>query len=365
MKISWTLGRYMSRTYLANLALMLFVLLGVIYLFDMVELLRRASKGHDVALGTLMQMGLLKLPDVGQMILPFAVLFSAMFTFWKLTRRYELIVMRSAGLSVWQFLAPILAVGLLLGVFQMAMMNPLGAALVNQYKRMETEYLNKEQGTIAAFSGGFWLRQPENDGGYAILRARKIQLPEWKMSNVMALFYGKDDSYERRLDAESAQLADGKWLFRNAQIYQGKDQSGQIPLIALPTSLTANDIEESFASPDTMSFWSLPGYIKNMEETGFDPIRLRIHFQTLLAQPLMFVAMIFLAACVSLRPPRNRGVLVMVMAGIFIGFLVFFLSSFLQALGASKQIPVPLAAWAPAVVASLFGASVLFTLEDG
>ena len=85
MKLSLTLNRYLGRTYLLNLLFMIVGLLSIIYLFDTVELLRRAAKKDNVPLSLILQMGLFKLPEVGQMILPFAVLFSAMFTFWNLT----------------------------------------------------------------------------------------------------------------------------------------------------------------------------------------------------------------------------------------------------------------------------------------
>ena len=62
----------------------------------------------------------------------------------------------------------------------------------------------------------------------------------------------------------------------------------------------------------------------------------------------MFAAMILLAATVSMRPPRFRGAAALFGIGVFMGFFVFFMSSFMQALGASHQIPVVLAAWAPA-----------------
>jgi len=75
--------------------------------------------------------------------------------------------------------------------------------------------------------------------------------------------------------------------------------------------------------------------------------------------------MVLLAASVSMRPPRARGTLMLVVAGIVIGFFFFFSSSFLQALGASRQIPPLLAAWAPALIAFMLGVSAIMTLEDG
>ncbi len=75
--------------------------------------------------------------------------------------------------------------------------------------------------------------------------------------------------------------------------------------------------------------------------------------------------MVLLAATVSLRPPRSQGTFGLIVSGVVIGFLVFFLSSFLQAMGSSQQIPVLLAAWSPAIVTLFLGLAVMLSLEDG
>jgi lipopolysaccharide export system permease protein len=124
-------------------------------------------------------------------------------------------------------------------------------------------------------------------------------------------------------------------------------------------------VENSFSSPSTMSFWRLPSHIQTLEETGFDPARLRVSYQSLLAQPLLFAAMILLAASVALRPPRTHGTLILIIVGVFLGFLIFFMSSFLEAMGSTRQIPVPLAAWSPALISFLLGLGVMMNLEDG
>jgi lipopolysaccharide export system permease protein len=102
-----------------------------------------------------------------------------------------------------------------------------------------------------------------------------------------------------------------------------------------------------------------------MEATGFDSRKLKIHFQSLLAQPLLFAAMVILAATVSLRMARFQKTSLLIGAGVVIGFVMFFASSFLQALGASDQIPILLAAWFPSLIALSVGISVIMTTEDG
>ena len=364
MKMTATLGRYLAKTYLVNAVLLLLALLAVIYLFDTVELIRRASKQPDIPLSLVLQMGLLKLPEVAQILFPFAVLFSAMFTFWQLTRRYELIVVRASGFSVWQFLAPVLGVAVFIGVMQMTILNPIGALLVGKFEQLENEYLNRQDSQIAVLKEGLWLRQGTEDG-YFILHAGKISQPDWVLKNVMVLFFDKDDLFHRHINAAQASLRPGEWLFENVAIYRSQVQANRHKTYTLPTNLTIADVEDSFSSPETMSFWRLPGHIQILEETGFDASRLKVHYHNLLAQPLLFAAMILLAATVSMRPPRNHGTLSLFALGIFIGFFIFFMSSFLQALGASQQIPVVLAAWSPALISFLFGLGVVMNLEDG
>lgn len=367
IRIPATLSRYIARTYFINMLFLLLILLGIIYLFDTVELIRRASKREDVPLVLILQLGLLKLPEVGQLLFPFAILFSAMFTFWQLTRRYELIVLRSAGFSVWQFLAPVIGVAVFIGIMQMMIINPLSAVLVGKFTELEREHLSRNSSQIAFFEEGLWLRQDlDTPGHYAILHAPRIENTTWNLRDVTMLQFDSSNSFLLRVDAHRAVLKEGYWEFHGVKMHrQGATAAQEVEEYELPTALTIAEIEDSFASPDTMSFWNLPDYIRTLEATGFDATRLRVYYQNLWAQPLFFAAMVLLAACVSMRPPRQRGAFILIVLGVFIGFMVFFMSSFLQALGTSHQIPVVLAAWSPALICFLLGLTVIMNLEDG
>lgn len=359
-----TLSFYLIRNYLFNFIILLLGLLSIIYLFDVVELLRRAAKVDGLPVITVLKMGLFKLPEVGQLIFPFAVLFSAMLTFWQLTRRHELVIMRSAGLSVWQFITPIMAMALLIGIINISLINPLGALFVGKFKALETEYLDQKNSLVSLSEQGLWLRQ-KSETGTAILHSANIQMPEWVMQQVMVFFFAEDYSFMRRIDATGAKLEEGQWRFDNATINRPDSPPQKTDFLVLSTDLTQQDLESSFSEVETISFWKLPSYIKILDQTGFDSTSLKVHFQNLLSQPLLFMAMVLLAASVSLRPPRMQGTAFLIMFGVVIGFFMFFASSFLQALGASQQIPVAIAAWFPALIGFLVGIGALMVQEDG
>lgn len=359
-----TLWRYLAKSYAVNLGFMAAILLGTIFMFDLVELLRRAAKHDDLSFMTVLRMGLLKLPEMAMLVAPFIILFSALFTFWQLSKRQELVVLRSAGISVWQFLSPIIAVATVTGIFMVAIVNPVSALLYSRYTVLESTYLDRHQETVAIFDEGLWLRQDSIDG-YAILHADRIEMPDWRLHSVMVLFFDHGDNFTRRLDAEASLLRPGKWQMKTVTLSKPGTAAVQQKDLEIETRLTPSEIEDSFSSPQTMGFWSLPSYISTLDATGFDSTRLRIHFQTLLAQPLLFAAMILLAAAVAIRPQRQGHTFLFISTGVVVGFIVFFMSNFLQALGASHQIPVFLSAWSTAMICLLLGVATLLTFEDG
>ena len=91
----------------------------------------------------------------------------------------------------------------------------------------------------------------------------------------------------------------------------------------------------------------------------------RALFNKLLALPLLFTAMVVLAATFSLRPQRRGRVGLIVLAGVVCGFMLYFLSNLVFALGISGKLPVALAAWTPAAIALALALPLLLHLEDG
>jgi lipopolysaccharide export system permease protein len=363
MTAATTLFRYILRHFLVNFAGLVVILLGLVFIFDVIELMRRAAGAQDVPLGAVLMMAALKLPEVGQKVIPFAVLFAAIYTCWKLNKTSELVVIRAAGISAWQFLSPMVSGAFLIGIAVTTVVNPAGAVMLGKFERMETAYFNTVSNLMTVSRTGIWLRQPAEDG-YALFHANSFDQQHWRMQDVIVFFFDREDSFQKRYDSPHARLDDGFWALADTRVNTGENAQREA-LVRLPTELTARQIEESFASPETMSFWMIPEHLRIMTEAGFSATRLSIHFHSLLALPFLLAAMVLLAATFSLRPQRFGGTGVMIGLGVGVGFFIFFMESMLQAFGISQKIPVYLAAWTPAIVSLLMGTTALLHMEDG
>lgn len=366
MGLTPTLSLYLGRRFLNGFAGILGGILVVVYVVDVIEMLRRVATREGVDLPLVLQMSALKMPFIIQEMLPFAVLFGGMFTFIRLTRSSELVVVRAAGVSVWQFLAPALLVALAVGIFKIALLNPLASAAYGRFLALEDQYLHGAGNVFALDQNGLWLRQAGADQDTRlIIHAAGIDGPDMTLDQVLVLMYEGEDRFVGRLDAERAVLEPGQWRLENVTLSTPEAESRQLPVFELPTEIDPGQLRDSFAAPDQVSFWDLPRYIEVLEATGFSSLDHRLHWLSLLADPLLCAAMVLMAAIFSMRPARRGGLALVIGAAILISFLTYFLSDVLFALGQSATIPAVLAAWTPAGFVVLLGVTTLLHMEDG
>lgn len=360
--IGATLARYLSirfaRTILATFA-GVFVL---IFTVDLVETLRR-SGDTAAATGPLMAwLSFLHTPTVAEQALPFAVLFGAMIAFLGLSRKLELVVARAAGVSVWQFLVPPLAVVVLIGIASVAVYNPLSAVMKQHADAIEGKLFGA--GGQASSAAGLWLRQKSIDG-QAIIHADGVADHGASLTKVTVFAFDMDGRFVERIDAASAALHDGYWRLDQANIVTPGFETQSVRTYLLATTLTVGEVSQAYIAPETVPFWDLAPLAAQIERAGLDATGYRLRYQVLIARPLMLVAMVLVAASFSLRFFRMGGVGIMVSGGVAAGFVLYVATKLVSDLGSAGFVSTPVAGWAPAIVGCLFGVLVLLHQEDG
>ncbi|MBM3488221.1 MAG: LPS export ABC transporter permease LptG [Alphaproteobacteria bacterium] len=364
MRLSPIFARYMGRQYLQWFLGVILVMATMIVLFDLMELIRRTASKPDATFDIVVTMSLLRLPDLLQRTFPFAILFAAILAFWRFNRNHELVVARAAGVSAWQFMLPVLGLAFAIGVLALAVFNPFAAAMLQRFEFLESRYISGKSSFADLSETGLWLRQ-STDTGHYIIHAPEIAQNAIELRRVIVFVFEGQDRFAMRIDAGAARLERGSWLLADARLARPGGQPQRVAEHRIPTDLTPENFSDSFAPPQTLSFWSLPGFIDVLEKAGFPALRHKVYWNMRLVDPILFCGMILLAATMSLRPTRRGGTSMLVVGGILIGFAIFVVSDVVFALGASARVPVELAAWAPATIACLLGAAAVFHLEDG
>jgi lipopolysaccharide export system permease protein len=359
-----TLVRYFGLRFLSAVLLVFGGIFVLVALLDYIELMRRASDVQNVSAVLVAKTSLFRVPQVTERVLPFCVLIGAMSSYLNLSRRLELVIARAAGMSAWQFISPALVVAFILGIIATTIYNPVAAVMQERSKRYEAELFAQQTAEYTNPNAPFWASQ-STDSGQATINARTSRDQGISLGGVTVFTYDSANRFRQRIEARAAVLEPGVWRMTDARIYA----LGKLPVdrevYLLKTSLTPEQVRESFATPETVPFWELPLYIKIAEHAGLVAAGYRLQFQKLLARPFLLTAMVFLAASVSLRFFRFGGVQKMVLSGVAAGFLLYVLSKVTDDMSKAGLMHPVAAAWLPVLVGGLTGFVALLYQEDG
>ncbi len=358
---SSTLGRYFLRRVAFAIFVVITTFFILIYTADLIELTRRAGDTSKATTWVLARLALLRAPTVTEQIFPFAVLFGSLAAFLLLNRRLEFIIARAAGISAWQFISPALVVALALGLFIMAAYNPLSVMFKNSADELESSLFGRA-GADSANANGIWLDQ-KSGTGRLILRAESAA--GLRLFNVSAFSLDREGHFIERIEAPLVTLEKGLWHFSSARIVALGLEPRTESNYERPTNLTPDELSSTIGVAESVSFWALPAVVARLELAGLDATRYRLKYQTLLARPALLIAMILVAASVSLRFFRFGGVAFMVLIGVTAGFLLYVVTKLAENLGSAGVISAVSAAWTPAILGSLLGILILLHREDG
>ena len=184
----------------------------------------------------------------------------------------------------------------MIGIALTTIYNPISANLRELSTRLEADLSGSGQG-LRNSSSGFWVRQ-RTEEGQAVINAKSSRQQGIELGGVSVFRLDSSGSFRDRIEAKSATLEPGYWRLEEARFASVAPVERDV--YRFGTSLTPAQVGESFATPETVPFWQLSSYI-DAEKAGLAAAGYRLQYYQLLAQPFYLVAMVLLAAAVSLR----------------------------------------------------------------
>ena len=359
-----TLRKYICGRFLGAI-LGTFVLCSVlIFMIDLVEMLRQSGKSGAIPAWKLAWITILRLPAYTEFLLAFAVLVGSIGALLSLSRKSELTVMRAGGMSAWQFLWPGILVAGVLGVIGVAGYNPMAAAARAEGERLFAEAFGRDSNLLRNDSGGSWLRQDGADG-QSVIAAVAASNRGLSLTGVTVFVFDPAGRFSERVDAARAELKDGFWRIEEAWVARVGREPEKFDTYLLSTYLSPERVADALGTIISVSVWDLPGLIEVSEKAKLSSSRLRVQYEMLLSRPLLCIAMVILAATVSLRSFRSGGIQTMVLTGMVGGFGFFLAAEVSRQIGVAGFVPPWAAVWLPIALLLFLTVAVLLHQEDG
>jgi LPS export ABC transporter permease LptG/LPS export ABC transporter permease LptF len=359
------LDEYVIREFLGMFLLVqtAFVMLMIVFtFFDLVgDILR-----NHIPLATVGAYLVNLTPSMIYQIAPLAVLIAVLVTFGVLNRNSEIVAMKATGISLYRLVIPIVSIAAALAVslflfdqYYLPQANRKQEALRATIKgRPPQTFLHPEQKWIF---GQTHPGEPARIFYYQFFDADKNEFAN------LSVFEFNPSTFElsRRIYAERAawNASARTWRFMNGWVrdIQGANvtdyrdfQAVAFPEIhEAPDYFTKEDLEAQ-----EMNFGQLNRYIRDLRQSGFDTMRLRVALWHKLSYPLVAVVMVVLAIPFALSMGR-RGSLTGIAVAIAVALAYFMVDGLFGALGIVNYLPSALAAWSSDILFGLVGGYLL------
>lgn len=346
--------------YFIRLLVVLISLAGIIFLFDIIEL-SKAFVNSNVSIFFLIKMALMKNYKNLEKITPFIILISGILFFNKKNRSLEIIAAKASGISSFSLILPVLVVTLLFSLFNVFVFNSVGIYFLKKYQDIEAVKLKGERSLITISKSGIWLRK-KIDNDAIIINALRISQNNKTLHDLNIFYTLQDGTFLRRIIADKGILKHDMLELYNLEILDKDLNLEKKKNLAIPIKITLSEIIESLSSPETISFWNLFEYIDIAKSSGLSTKKYLHYLFKWILSPIYLLSMIFLSYAFITKFHSKKGVNTSIFLTISIGFLLYFISNFVYALGLSGKLPTILSAVLPVIASNAI--SLYFLLQS-
>jgi LPS export ABC transporter permease LptF/LPS export ABC transporter permease LptG len=355
-KFPMILDDYVLRDFGMNLAMVLAAFLTLLLVFTLFELLGDILRNQisPLVVGAYL---LNVSPYFVYNITPLSALLAVLITLGVMQRSNEITAIKTTGISVYRIITPLLVASAMVATglffadqFYLPHANKRQDALRNMIKGKPAQtYLNPDRK---------WIYGQHSDIYYY-----ELFDPDRDQFGRLAVFQFDPATFQltKRIYADRARWEDSlqRWVctqgwerdLRGPAIenYRTFDVA-TFPTVSEPPTYFKKEVIQS----SEMNYEELRRYIRDLQESGFDVVRLRVQLQKKLAFPIITMVMAVLAIPFSLSAGR-RGSVTGIAVAVGIAGVYWFVAGLFEKMGNISQLPPVLAAWSPDLIFALIG----------
>ena len=363
------LDDYVLRNFLGMLLLVLASFVVLFLIFNFFELLSDIVRNR-VPMVTVGEYLLNDMPSVLYTMTPLSVLLAMLITLGLFQRWNEITAMKATGISIYRAITPVLVIAAIIAGGLFLLEQWYVPSSIKRSETLRNSIKGRPAQTYQRADRKWIFGQNRHSAGHRETRTiyyYEFYDPDRDQFARISAFEMTPDSFQitKRVYASRAHWADSlqKWVFEKgwARSFSSDIINDFHPFdvstfteVTEPPGYFKKEIRQS----SEMNYEELQNYIHDLQQSGFDVVRLRVQLQKKLAFPVITLIMAVLAVPFALSAGK-RGTLTGVAMALMIGVGYWMIAGLFEALGNVHQLPPMLAAWFPDAIFGLIGGYML------
>jgi lipopolysaccharide export system permease protein len=350
------LDDYVLRDFTVNLLLVLSTFLLLLLVFTVFELLGDIVR-NQVSPLIVGEYLLSVSPYFLYNIAPLAILLAVLITLGMMHRTNEITAIKATGISIYRIVTPVLVACAILAVglffsdqLYLPYANKRQDALRNMIKGKPAQtYLNPDRKWIFGQHSNIYYYQLFDSERNEFGRLSVFQFDPATFQLTQRVYAAR----ARWEETVHQWVCTQGWErdFRGPAIENYRTfEVGTFAAVSEPPTYFKKEVKQS----SEMSYQELRRYIHDLQQSGFEVVRLRVQLEKKFAFPMVSLVMAVLAIPFSLQAGR-RGAVTGVAVAVGIALVYWTVSGLFEAMGNISELPPFLAAWSPDLIFALLG----------
>jgi len=357
------LDRYVIKKFLSGTA---FGLLAFVSLFMVIDVMENLGDflDHNVQNEIIVQYYLAFTPEIVKLMMPIAVLLSCLFTTGKLAGQNELTAMKSAGVSLYRYMAPLMVIAFIISAASVYF-NGWIVPYANQHKfSIERKYLQRLYETTSRVN--VYLQDgPKRivfmgyyDGASNL--GSRVSIQDFSDTSFISLA-GRFDAQQIMWDSATA-----RWTLRygTERTFMGAKQAvknfSDLPFDGL--HFTPSDLKKKSERPDEMNYFELQHFIGQQQRSGNDVSRWMVDFYSKVSFPFASVIVVLFGVPFSFGK-RRSGLAIQFGISLAVCFVYLAFMKISQVFGYNGDLNPLLTAWLANIVFAAAGVVTIIRAE--
>jgi lipopolysaccharide export system permease protein len=323
------LSKYLMRVILTSTFLVLLVLLALAVLFEFIGQVDDVQGDFGIAQALLY--AVLRLPQLSFEMMPVAALIGSLLGLGVLANNSELVVMRTAGLSVAKLASMVAISGVTLMIATALVGEFIGPPLDYFARNMrdEARYENQDRD----IGNAAWVKD-----GPVILHLERVNT-EFDFGSIYLFRFNEDDTLHSIARAENSGIdRNDKWILENFRETRFQDDGVQV--VSSSLAIESFDVDSdvlgiTLVKPISLTASGLLSYINYLKKNELTAIRYEMELWSRVSTTATVAIMPILALAFVFGSLRSSGAGGRLMIGVMIG-LGYFLAS--ETLSSSGQV---------------------------
>ena len=338
--------KYLYSLFFKQFIVISFIFLCIVIIINIFEEIRFSEK-YNIEIYNVLYLSVLNAPSLVFEIFPFIFLLTVNFFYLSLQEKDELSILNTNGISNLKIVFQLTIIAGFIGILLLLFYYSISSNLKSKYLDFKNSVSNTNEYLAVVNDNGLWIKE-EVDKNLYIINAEKFD-----KNNLKSVTITEADKYynnKSTIKAETANIQSKIWRLSEVLIIDANGGRRNLKSFVHNSSFDGEIISNLFSNLNSLNVYELHKLSKSYLKIGYSNKDIKVHLNKIYSMPIFYILMTVLGFIIINKLKRYKSKFFVIIFGIFISVIVYYLNYFSGILGVKGILPIYLSVWIPLLI---------------